>query len=86
MLDAALDVGDDLPGVGLVPAPIKVLGDHAELNDEVCREVLRLDLAALLLPQPDQGLLVLAHDDPGVGAADKRRRFMPLDPDFSQTA
>jgi hypothetical protein len=29
------------------------------------------ELAPLLLPQPDQGLLVLPHDDPGIGAADE---------------
>ena len=34
-------------------------------------QVLRPDLAALFLPQADQGLFVLAHDDAGVGAADE---------------
>ena len=34
-------------------------------------EVLRSDLAAFLLPEADQGLFVLAHDDAGVGAADE---------------
>ena len=34
-------------------------------------EVLRPDLAALFLPEADQGLFVLAHDDAGVGAADE---------------
>ena len=33
----------------------------------------RLDLAALFPPQPQQGGLVVAHDHPGVGAADKGR-------------
>jgi hypothetical protein len=28
-------------------------------------------LAALFSPEPQQGLLVLAHDDPGIGAADE---------------
>ena len=54
-----------------VPAPIEVLGDDAELDDEVAGEVLRLDLAALLPPQPEQGGFVVAHDDPGVRAADE---------------
>ena len=70
-LTLRLDRGDGMPGVALVPDPVEVLGDHPELDDEVCREVLRPDLAPLLLPQPDQGLLVLPHDDPGVGAADE---------------
>jgi hypothetical protein len=42
------------------------------LDDEVGRVVLWPDLTPLLLPQPDQGLLVLAHDNAGVGAADER--------------
>ena len=31
----------------------------------------RLDLAALFLPQPDQGGFVITHDDPGVRATDE---------------
>ena len=52
MVDPFLDIGDDLPGIGFVPAPIEVLGDNAELNDEVAGQVLRLDLAALFAPKP----------------------------------
>ena len=32
----------------------------------------RLDLAALFPPQPQEGGLIVAHDDPGVRAADER--------------
>jgi hypothetical protein len=53
------------------PVLRSVLGHQAELDDEVGREVLGPHFAALLLPQSDQGLLVLAHNDPGIGAADK---------------
>ena len=67
----SLDVGDDLPGIGLVPAAVKLLGGQAELDDEVAGEVLRLDLAPLFPPKAKQGRLVIAHDDPGVGAADE---------------
>ena len=49
--------------------------DDAKLDDEVRREVLRPDLAPFLLPQADQGLFVLPHDDPGVGAADEVTSF-----------
>ena len=42
-----------------------------ELHDEVAGEVLGLRLAALLAPEPDQGRLIAAHDDPGVRAADE---------------
>ena len=69
--DVLLDVGDDLAGIGLVPAPIEVFGDRPELDDEVAGQVLRLDLTALFLPQPDQGGFVVTHDNPGVRAADE---------------
>ena len=32
MPDPTLDVGDDLPGIGLVPAPVKLLGHDAKLK------------------------------------------------------
>ena len=71
MAGPLLDVCDDLPSVGLVPAPVKLLGGEAELHDQVAGQVLRLDFAALFPPQPQQGGLVIAHDGPGVRAADK---------------
>ena len=71
MPDPFLDVGDRLAGVALIPMPIEVFGDASELDDEVARQVLGLGLAAFLPPQPEQGCFVVAHDDPGVGAADK---------------
>ena len=72
MSDPALDVDDDLPRIELVPAPVQILGDGPELDDEVPGEVLRLGLTPLLPPQPHQGGLIGAHDDPGVGTADER--------------
>jgi len=42
MLDPALGVLDRLAGVALIPAPVEVLGDGAELDDQVAGEVLRL--------------------------------------------
>ena len=71
VLNPALDVGDDPPGVALVPSPVERLGGDAELDDEVVAEVFGLGLAALFLPQPDQRRLVGAHDDPRVRAADE---------------
>ena len=52
MPDLPLDVRDDLTGIGLVPAPVQLLGGEAELDDEVAGEVFRLDFAAFLPPQP----------------------------------
>ena len=51
--------------------PVEGLGDDPELDDEVAGKVLRLDLAALFPPEAEQGGLVIAHDDPGVRAADE---------------
>ena len=72
MVDTFLNIRDDLPGIGFVPAPIEVLGDNSELNDEVAGQVLRLDLAALFAPKPQEGGIVVAHDDPGVRTSYKR--------------
>jgi hypothetical protein len=69
--DGPLDVGNDLTGIGLVPAPVEILGDAAKLNDQITGEVFRLDLATLFPPKPDQRLLIITHDDPGVRAADE---------------
>ena len=77
VLDLALDVDDGLAGVALEPAPVEVLGRRPELDDEVVGEVLRFDLAALLAPEPDQCALVIAHDDPGVRAADESAAIRP---------
>ena len=66
-----LDVFDRLPGVALVPMPVEGFGHEPELDDEVAGQVLRLGLAPFLPPEAEQGGLVVAHDDPGVGAADE---------------
>ena len=69
MPDLPLDVRDDLTGIGLVPAPVQLLGGQAELDDEVAGQVLRLDLAAFFPPKPEERRLIVAHDDSGVRAA-----------------
>ena len=74
-MHAALDAGQGLAGVALVPAPVEVLGDRPELNDEVVGEVFRFDLASLLAPEPNEVRLVIAHDDAGVRAADEISPF-----------
>ena len=65
------DIDKDLSGIGLVPAPIELLGHHPELDEEIAGQVLRLDLAALFPPKPEKRLLIIAHYDPGVRAADE---------------
>ena len=72
-----LDVRNHLAGVGLIPAPIKVLGHHPELDDEIAGKILRFDLPALFAPEPDQRLFVITHDDPGVRAPDEGAPICP---------
>jgi hypothetical protein len=71
MLHLALNRGNRLPGLALVPGPVQMLGDDPELDDEVAGQVLGLGLAALSPPQLQEGLFVPAHDDPRVRAADE---------------
>ena len=42
-----------------------------ELDDKVAGQVLWLDLAAFFAPKPQQGGLIVSHDDPGVRTADE---------------
>ena len=58
MPDLPLDICQYLAGIGLIPAPIEVLGRDAELDDEIAREVFWLDLAPLLVPKPKEGRLI----------------------------
>ena len=37
MPDALLYVGEHLIGIGLIPAPVQILGREAELDDEIAR-------------------------------------------------
>ena len=80
MENLPLHLGHGLAGIAFVPAPVEVFGDRAELDDQVAGQVLRLDLAALLAPQAEQGGFVVAHDDPGVGAAKKGATIQDLLP------
>jgi hypothetical protein len=66
-----LNIDDHLAGIGLVPAPVQVLSGKTQLDDEIAGQVLRFDLCALLPPQAEEGGLIIAHDDPGIGATDE---------------
>jgi hypothetical protein len=66
MLEPPLHGLDGVASVTFIPAPVEVLGDGAELDDQDVREILRLDLPSFLTPQPNQRRLVVAHDDTGV--------------------
>ena len=71
MQHLALHLGDHLASVALIPVPVEALGHGAELDDQIVREVLGLDLTALFAPKPEQGGLIVRHDNPGVRTADE---------------
>ena len=60
-----------LARVGLIPASIEVFGHHPELDDEIAGQILGLDLTPLFAPEPNERILVITHDDPGIRAADE---------------
>jgi len=77
----SLHLNDSLTGVALVPAPIEILGDPSKLDDQIVVYILRLDFAALLAPQPNEIGLIIAHDDPGIGAADEGAAITRIESD-----
>jgi hypothetical protein len=71
MLYMPLSILDGMAGIELVPMPVKVLSHDPELDDEVAGGVLGLDFAALLSPEAEQRVFVIAHYDAGIRPADK---------------
>jgi hypothetical protein len=71
MLHTALDSSEDLAGVAFEPVAVEGFGHDPKLDDEVARQILRLNLAAFLPPQPDEGGLIVTYDDASVRAADE---------------
>jgi hypothetical protein len=74
MSNVPLDFGKGLATVGLIPAPIEVLGGQAQLNEEIAGEVRWLQFASLFAPKPQESALIVSHDGPIVRAAYKCRR------------
>src|SRR5262249_11328582 len=66
-----LNTFDGLPAVALVPISVERFGRDSQLGDKIAGQVLRLDLAALLPPQTQEGGFAAANNDPGVGAANE---------------
>jgi hypothetical protein len=55
----------------LKPVPVEVLGRDPKLDNQVVGQVLGFGLATLVAPETSERRLVVAHDDPSVGAAYK---------------
>ena len=73
--DMRLHIRDHLTCISLVPASVQFLGNRPKLYNEVAREVLRLDLAAFLPPQSQEGGFLIAHDNPSIRASDKEASY-----------
>jgi hypothetical protein len=50
---------------------VKGLGRDPELDNEIAGEVLGLGFAALLSPEAEQRIFIMAHDNAGIRAADE---------------
>src|SRR5664279_2124481 len=71
MRNALLHRSQPVTGVALIPMPVELLGDEAQLDDQLARKVRRLDFTALFAPKAEESGFVAPHNDPSVGAADK---------------
>jgi hypothetical protein len=63
MKDPALDIRYSLAGIGLVPAPVQLLGRNAKLDNQIARQVLRFDFATLFPPEPEE-MMIRASEPP----------------------
>src|SRR5262245_51418832 len=80
MADPFLNVGDNLPSIGLVPAPAQFLGRNTKLNNEIAREVFGFAFTPLFPPQPEEGGLIGTHNDPSIRPADEAATISRLFP------
>jgi hypothetical protein len=67
VLHQTLDICDGAASIALIPTSVEVLGDFSELYNEIAGEVLRANFTPFLAPEPDEGRLIVTHDDSGVG-------------------
>jgi hypothetical protein len=67
----ALDVTDPVTRVYFVPAAVEIFRNQSELDDQYARQIEGIRFTAFFAPQAQKGFLVLAHDGPGIGAADE---------------
>ena len=72
MVNSPLDIVDGVSGAAFIPVAIQVFSDAAQLDNELVTEVLGFDLAALLMPEPNESRLIVAHDDAGIGTTNER--------------
>ena len=71
MPDVLLHVGNDLAGISLIPAPIKVFGNRTQLDNEVCRTSPPAQSRRAFPSTAGSARVVITHDDPGIRTADE---------------
>ena len=71
---------DRRPVLRSYQVPIELLGDGAELDDQIAGQVFRLGLAPLFPPEPDQGRLSLPMMIRASEPPIKLRRLIPVNP------
>jgi hypothetical protein len=71
VLNPPLHILNGVPGVALIPAPVEFFGNGTQLDNEIIREVLGHDLAALLAPEPNEASFIIAHNYPGIRTANE---------------
>jgi hypothetical protein len=81
MADARLSVPNGLTCVALVPTAVELLRDGTELNDEIARKILRLELTAFFAPETDQICFIITHDDTGIRSANETPAIVQIEPD-----
>ena len=69
VVNSSLHVLDGTAAVMFIPAAIEVLGYGPELDNQIVREILGINLPPLLAPKANQSNIVLAHYDSSVRAA-----------------
>ena len=85
MPHVALHVAHPPAGIALVPGAIELLSRYSRAARSGCRRGPQGSLAPFLPPKLDEGRFIAAHDNPGVGAADKEASILHGDPPFPIT-
>ena len=55
---------------------------RAELDDEIIREIFWCDLSTFLVPKANELVLIVAHDDTRIRAADEVAAVIGVEPDY----
>jgi hypothetical protein len=66
MPNLPLHIRKHLTGIGLVPAPVQLLGGNAKLDNKIAGEIFRLDFASFLAPEPSLSPMMIRASEPPI--------------------